>query len=623
MSSRNRADAAAAARGRIDRSLDAVRLGLGPYVMKHMRDRYGERWRDHASRARGADAQSELDVYGLLKTLLDNWSELFRHDQKLRKARSFISHALDARNSVAHFSGEMSARETLRYLDAMRELLAAVEAKAEEATVEALYEEQRKANGVDRSAQSQLELEPPTPEQLRPWREVCEPHPDVLEARFSDAEFAANLALVDEGMGAEEYTDPAAFFRITYATEGLRRVLISTIARLAGQGGDPVIGLQTNFGGGKTHTMLALYHLGGAAEAGYRPENLPGLRPLFDAAGVDTLGPVQRAVFVGTHKGASEAMHVEGGREIRTPWGYLVWRLGGWKAVETIADSERAGTNPGSERLIPILREAAPCLILMDEVVAFARQLRDLQYDAFHAFVQSLTEAAAAVPGAVVVGSLPESGTEVGDEQGHDALRRLEKIFGRVQSAWTPASGIETFEIVRRRLFQPLGRSGRTRTRRDHPSVSQALSREPRRLPRRGLRSRVRGSDAPGLPPAPRGAAALLGRLVGAREVPANARNPQDHGETRCTRCGATKAGRRSSRRHSSPSTTRRCARRSWSPWTGPTGQSCNRRWTAISRYPRASRRSGLDCSVHERRRSQRGLCSSQPPRTRAQRGAA
>ena len=99
-------------------------------------------------------------------------------------------------------------------------------------------------------------------------------------------------------------------------------------------------------------------------------------------------------------------------------------------------------------------------LILLDEVVAFARQLRGLDYDAFHAFMQSLTEAAAAVPGAVVVGSLPQSGVEVGDEQGRDALKRLEKIFGRVQSAWTPASGIETFEIVRRRLFQPLDEAG-------------------------------------------------------------------------------------------------------------------------------------------------------------------
>ena len=179
-----------------------------------------------------------------------------------------------------------------------------------------------------------------------------------------------------------------------------------------------MIGLQTNFGGGKTHTMLALYHLAGAVEAGYRPEVLEGLAPIFESVDVETLGRVNRAVFVGTHKGAAEAMHVEGGREIRTLWGYLAWRLGGWKAVDSIADSEAARTNPGSERLIPILHDAAPCLILMDEVVAFARQLRGLEYDAFHAFIQSLTEAAAAVEGAVVVGSLPQSGAEVGDQQG-------------------------------------------------------------------------------------------------------------------------------------------------------------------------------------------------------------
>ena len=114
--------------------------------------------------------------------------------------------------------------------------------------------------------------EPPATSSLRPWRDVCQPHPDVLSARFSDAEFAANLALVDQGVGSEEYVDPVAFFRITYATEGLTRVLTSTLARLAGRGGDPVIGLQTNFGGGKTHTMLALHHLVGALpRRGYRP----------------------------------------------------------------------------------------------------------------------------------------------------------------------------------------------------------------------------------------------------------------------------------------------------------------------------------------------------------------
>ena len=513
----NRADGPApalAAKQRVEAGLEALRVGLAPYVARHMRDRHGPDWRHYASRARvgahvdarasgphaggtpahpgtapahpttsarsgttpgrsgttprrpgsqgGDDPGGELDVYALLKTLLDQWNDLFRHDAKLRKARSFVSLALDARNSAAHFAGEMGAREALRYLDAMRELLAAVGATPQVAIIEGLYEAERAASGGrPAAAPAALALEePPPPERLRPWREVCEPHPDVLEARFSDAEFAANLALVDQGEGGEEYGDPAAFFRITYATKGLRRVLTATVARLAGRGGEPVIGLQTNFGGGKTHTMLALHHLAGATEAGYPPERLDGMGPIFEAAGVETLGPVTRAVFVGTHKGASEAMHAENGREIRTLWGYLAWRLGGWQAVDTIADSEAAGTNPGSERLIPILRGAAPCLVLMDEVVAFARQLRGLQYDAFHAFIQSLTEAAAAVEGAVVVGSLPESGAEVGDEQGRDALRRLEKIFGRVQSAWTPASGIETFEIVRRRLFQPLDEAG-------------------------------------------------------------------------------------------------------------------------------------------------------------------
>ena len=449
---------AIAARQRVEQGLEALRPGLDAYVSKHMADRHGKDWRRLASRARGG-VGTALDVYALLKTLLDNWNDLFRNDENLRRARSFISLAMDARNAVSHFAGDFSAREALRYLDALRELAdsISVEPKTSQ-TITDLYEQQRAENGAD---QATLWLdEPETPQILHPWCDVCEPHSDVLEARFSDAEFAANLALVDQGEGSEEYKDPAAFFRITYATEGLRRVLTATVARLAGKGGDPVIGLQTNFGGGKTHTMLALHHLAGAAEAGYRPEELEGMGPIFKAAEVDTLGVVKRAVFVGTHKGVAEAMHVEGDRRIRTLWGYLAWRLGGWQAVDSIADSEAAGTNPGSERLIPILRDAAPCLILMDEVVAFARQLRGLEYDAFHAFIQSLTEAAAAIPRVVVVGSLPESGAEVGDEQGRDALRRLEKIFGRVQSAWTPASGIETFEIVRRRLFQPLDATG-------------------------------------------------------------------------------------------------------------------------------------------------------------------
>ena len=143
--------------------------------------------------------------------------------------------------------------------------------------VDQLYEAQKRANPAAEQEKTKDEErleEPPLPDKLRPWREVAQPHPDVLEARFTDAEFAANLAHVDQGIGSEEYTDPLAFFRITYLTEGLSRVLRTAAERFAKKGGDPVVGLRTNFGGGKTHTMLALYHLAGAVKAGYQPATL-------------------------------------------------------------------------------------------------------------------------------------------------------------------------------------------------------------------------------------------------------------------------------------------------------------------------------------------------------------
>ena len=86
---------ARAARQRVEEGLEALRVGLAPYVAKHMRDRHGPNWRHYASRARRDESGGELDVYALLKTLLDQSSDLFRHDARLRKARSFISLALD------------------------------------------------------------------------------------------------------------------------------------------------------------------------------------------------------------------------------------------------------------------------------------------------------------------------------------------------------------------------------------------------------------------------------------------------------------------------------------------------------------------------------------------------
>ena len=147
MSTSGNPAAALAAKQRVEGDLEALRTGLGSYVTKHMTDRYGDDWRQHASRARGGEERGDLDVYSLLKTLLDNWSGLFRYDDKLRRARSFISIAMDARNAVAHFAGDMTERQALRYLDAMRELLSAVGAKPHVSIVEDLYDKQHGAGG--------------------------------------------------------------------------------------------------------------------------------------------------------------------------------------------------------------------------------------------------------------------------------------------------------------------------------------------------------------------------------------------------------------------------------------------------------------------------------------------
>src|SRR4029079_8793202 len=102
---------------------------------------------------------------------------------------------------------------------------------------------------------------------LKAWREIVTPHADVASGRYQQAEFAADLWQVHLGEGSDEYKNPKEFFRRTYLTESLKGLLVGAVRRLSGQGADPVVQLQTNFGGGKTHSMLALYHLFSGASA--------------------------------------------------------------------------------------------------------------------------------------------------------------------------------------------------------------------------------------------------------------------------------------------------------------------------------------------------------------------
>lgn len=293
---------------------------------------------------------------------------------------------------------------------------------------------------------------------MKPWREIAVPHPDVLKGTFLQSEFAADITAVNTGKAAQEYQDAAAFFQRTFITEGMRLLLIQVAQRLNSKGGEPVIQLQTAFGGGKTHTMLAVYHL---AKRSCPLGDLAGIPALIDQAGVMDVPQAHVAVLDGSAHAPGQQWK-RGSQVIKTLWGELAWQLGGEEAFALVEGSDTTGTSPGKDVLKALLEKYSPCVILIDELVAYIRQFQDGQplsggsFDSNLSFLQALTEAAKIVPNAILLGSLPESEVEAGSQRGVVALRALEKTFGRIQFLWKPVATEEAFEIVRRRLFQPV-----------------------------------------------------------------------------------------------------------------------------------------------------------------------
>lgn len=296
---------------------------------------------------------------------------------------------------------------------------------------------------------------------MKPWREIAVPHRDVLEGTFQQSEFAADITAVHTGTAAKEYQNAQAFYERTYITEGMRLLLTSVAKRLNGNGGDPVIQLQTAFGGGKTHTMLAVYHL--ATRTG-SVTDLAGISSVLDAAGIMEVPKAKVAVLDGTDLAPGQPWK-RGKQTIHTLWGELAWQLGKEDGYAKLKDADINGTSPGKEVLRDLLAEYGPCVILIDELVAYIRQFPDSKqlsggtYDSNLSFAQALTEAVKMVPNAILLASLPESEVEAGSGKGVAALKAMEKTFGRVQALWKPVATEEAFEIVRRRLFEPVADS--------------------------------------------------------------------------------------------------------------------------------------------------------------------
>lgn len=441
---------------------------LTPFVEKRLESALTGHWQVAVAERLGLRPNSKgavgWDQQGLLKAMITYWNDAFR--SVLGHAeRSYVGELLEVRNRLSH-NETFTYDDAERALDSMRRLLEAISAgeaaeqisKMRDTILRTKFTELQR--NEERRKTARLDISVETVAGLVPWREVVEPHRDVATGEFQQAEFAADLAKVHNGSAPSEYRDPTEFFARTYLTDGLSTLLIGAAKRLSGAGGDPVVELQTNFGGGKTHSMLALYHMA----SGTTVDQLPGLDQLLKTNGLNIPTGISRAVLVGTSYGPldAEKRAKDYGRRINTSWGELAWQLGGEEAFAMLAENDEKGIAPGSNLLEAIFRKCAPCLILIDEWVAYLRQIYKVDglpsgsFDANLTFVQALTEAVKASPGTLLVASLPASQIEVGGEGGQEALARLQQTFSRVESSWRPASQEESYEIVRRRLFKEI-----------------------------------------------------------------------------------------------------------------------------------------------------------------------
>ena len=458
-------------RERVQTALEVLGEGLAPFVDEQMRQQAPERadWvQAVAASTLGPGRKVSLtDPQFQLKVLWDFWNPVFAKVLQ-RSDRNLVSILRDSRDRWAH-NEAFNSDETYRTLDAIQALLSAVSAEKQAQVVKRSRDEVLRQR-FDEEARKAVKPATATSKGvsgLRPWREVILPHRDVASGSFVEAEFAANLWQVFQGEGSPEYLDPAEFFSRTYLTEGLSQLLRQALLRLGGQGGVPVVDLQTTFGGGKTHSLLALYHLFSGIALRRLPQDV---QDLVQKAGISELPKVQRAVIVGVEIAPAQPSTKPDGTVVKTLWGEIAWQLGGPEGFALVAEADRTGTSPGAA-LNEVFRRFGPSLVLIDEWVTYARQLYHSQdlpagsFDAHFSFAQALTEAAKAVPGTMVVISIPESdrvgsdtgpSIEVGGPGGREALARLRTVVGRVESAWRPASSDESFEIVRRRLFEPI-----------------------------------------------------------------------------------------------------------------------------------------------------------------------
>lgn len=289
--------------------------------------------------------------------------------------------------------------------------------------------------------------------QIKPWTQVVTPHADILSGNLDNATYAASLGAVirQDSQCPVVYRNAPDFFAATYLTTGLRKLLEDVLKGLRGDAGDRVLQLRTPFGGGKTHSLISLYHI---------TKNRPSLAGISQLETLPDPGDVTVATFIGLDIDVNTGIQVENNLRIFTPWGYLAWQIGGHQAYSLVQTADQQYIAPGNDILRKILGDQAN-LILIDELLiyienAMAKQVGDSTFGRqVLTFIQKLTEVVRESPKTVLVYSLQAS---VGESFGNEGLlSALDKLVSRIDAKKEPVSGDEVMRVVQRRLFSNIG----------------------------------------------------------------------------------------------------------------------------------------------------------------------
>jgi hypothetical protein len=283
---------------------------------------------------------------------------------------------------------------------------------------------------------------------MEPWYKITTPRPEVREGRsFNPDEFAIALEQVAAGRGPEDYRKPEQFFSRTCFTRALTDHIAMVLRRLAGKTDNsaPVMTLVTQFGGGKTHTLTALFHLVKHREI---LKDDPAIKQLLAHAGLKELPVAKVAVFVGNAWDPVE------GRE--TPWIDVARQLAGDAGVAALGNSSKE-IPPGTSAIAKLAEAAGgSVLVLCDEVLNYINRYRGADADKFHAFIQNMTVALTGMERSAALISLPRSQVEMSD---YDLQwqEKINKVVRRVAKDLIANDEAEISEVVRKRLFEDIG----------------------------------------------------------------------------------------------------------------------------------------------------------------------